>query len=99
MKISIHPEGLLLAVKVVPGSSRDRISGWLGESLKVQLTTAPEKGKANAALLALLAQELGLTPSTMQIWRGVTQPRKSILIRGISAEQLLKRLARIIPEP
>lgn len=47
-----------LTVKVVPGSSRDQIVGWLGDALKVKVTAPPEKGRANAAVVAILADRL-----------------------------------------
>jgi uncharacterized protein (TIGR00251 family) len=40
-------------VKVVPGSSRDQIMGWLGDPLKIKVTAPPEKGKANEAVVAV----------------------------------------------
>ena len=45
-------------VKVVPGSSKNCLGGWLGETLKVRVTAKREKGKANGALIALLADSL-----------------------------------------
>ena len=48
-----------LELKVVPKASRDRVVGWLGDRLKVQVRAAPERGKANAAVEALLAEILG----------------------------------------
>jgi uncharacterized protein (TIGR00251 family) len=48
-----------LAIKVVPKASRDRVVGWLGDRLKVQVRAAPERGKANAAVAALLSDFLG----------------------------------------
>lgn len=40
-----------LAVKVVPGSSRDQIVGRLGDALKIKVTAPAEKGKANTAVV------------------------------------------------
>ncbi|MFM7075771.1 MAG: DUF167 domain-containing protein, partial [Planctomycetaceae bacterium] len=49
-----------LEVKVVPGSSRDQIVGWLGDALKIKVTAPPEKGKANERVVELLAGALGI---------------------------------------
>ena len=82
-----------LHVKVVPGASRDRIAGKLGDALKVQVSAAAERGKANAAVIAVIAATLGLRESDIQIVRGHTQPRKTLHINGIEQEELDRRLA------
>ena len=91
LRITDTPNGCRFAVKVVPASSRDRLLGTLGESLKVAVAAAPEKGAANKALLKLLAKEFKLRPAEIQILSGTTQPRKQILILGINAQQLRSR--------
>ena len=48
-----------LSLKFVPGSSRDEIVGWLGDSLKVKVKAPPEKGRANETVIALLAERFG----------------------------------------
>ncbi len=53
------PALITLKVKVVPGASRTQLSGWLGDMLKVRVSAPPEKGKANAAVEALLARDVG----------------------------------------
>ena len=59
-------------IKVVPGSSKDEISGWLGDALKLRVRAAPEKGKANKAVTALLADALNIAPTRICIERGET---------------------------
>lgn len=57
-----------LSLQVVPGSSRDEIVGWLGDSLKVK--APPEKGRANEAVVALLAERLGIDNSSIAVVSG-----------------------------
>jgi uncharacterized protein (TIGR00251 family) len=59
-----------LTVKVVPGSSRDQIVGWLGDALKIKVTAPPEKGRANEAIVASLAVRLGVRRDDVQIVAG-----------------------------
>jgi uncharacterized protein (TIGR00251 family) len=82
-----------LSVKVVPGSSRTRIAGRYGEGIKVQVSAAPERGKANDAVIDLLAQSLGLKPNQIELVSGHTQPRKVFRINGLDDAQLAAKLA------
>ena len=93
LRITDIPNGCCFAVKVVPGSSRDRIVGSLGQALKVAVAAPAEKGAANKALLKLLGKGLNLRPAQIQILSGQTQARKQILVIGLSAAQLRSRLA------
>jgi uncharacterized protein YggU (UPF0235/DUF167 family) len=81
-----------LSVKVVPGSSRTCIAGWLGDTLRVRVTAAPEKGKANAAVEATVASALGLPHGSARIVGGASSPRKVIEIIGVSESEIRKRL-------
>jgi uncharacterized protein (TIGR00251 family) len=86
----------ILHIKVVPGSSRDRVAGRLGDAIKVQVSAPPERGKANDAVINLMADLLGLSRQQMQIARGHSQPRKTLEIQGISQDELEERLARFL---
>ncbi len=81
-----------IQVKVVPSSSKDVIMGWLGESLKVKVQAPPEKGKANAAVIELIAQRLGIDKSQIEIASGHSSPIKVLLIHGWSDEQIVNVL-------
>jgi len=85
-------EGVIFPVKVVPGSSRTDVVGPFGEMLKIKVSAAPERGKANQCLLRFLAQRLGLKKSAIRIIAGQTSTVKQILVSGISAEMLLEKL-------
>ncbi|MFP4145436.1 MAG: DUF167 domain-containing protein [Phycisphaeraceae bacterium] len=70
--------GTLIRLKVVPGASRTRLMGMLGDRLKVQLAAPPEGGKANQALCRFLAKLLGCSRSDIVIAAGATQPLKTV---------------------
>ena len=82
----------MLAVKVVPGASRSRIAGRYGDGIKVQVAAAPENGKANAAVIEVLAGALGVRESQVVLVSGQTQPRKQFRIDGLDDAQFQQRL-------
>ncbi|HSW14773.1 MAG TPA: DUF167 domain-containing protein [Solimonas sp.] len=84
----------LLQVKVSPGASRNAVSGWMGDTLKLSVTAAPERGKANEAVIALLAGVLGLPKSRLQVVRGQTQATKQLAVEGLDQAELWRRLGR-----
>jgi len=81
-----------LALKVVPGASRDAVAGWLGDTLKVRVTAPPERGKANAAVVRLLASALGASRDDVRIVSGATSPQKVVEIAGLTREVIRARL-------
>jgi len=83
---------LSLSVKVVPGSSRDRVMGRYGQGLKVQVAAPAEKGKANEAVVRLLAEFLGVKPQAIELVRGATNARKQFRIGGLDQATLVAKL-------
>ncbi|MBI4579844.1 MAG: DUF167 domain-containing protein [Planctomycetes bacterium] len=77
---------VLLDVKVVPKSSRDRIAGELDGALKVTVAAAPERGAANEAVRKLIAQSLGIRVQQVTIESGHANPRKTLRIAGTTAQ-------------
>ena len=82
-----------LAVKVVPGSSQERISGWLGDELKIRVRQAPENGKANDAVRRLLSKTLEIPLDRIRLVSGASSPHKTIEIIGMDATALYKKLS------
>jgi uncharacterized protein YggU (UPF0235/DUF167 family) len=85
---------LRLKIKAIPGSSRTRITGWLGDTLKVCVTAPAERGKANDAIEATVADALGIARSCVQIVAGGASARKTLEIVGISETEINRRLSR-----
>lgn len=90
--IQIHSEGALLHLHVKPKASRSGVIGVHDDRLKVAVTAAPERGKANAAVVDVIAKELGLRRSQLSILAGETSALKSLLIRDIAPEELRRRV-------
>lgn len=91
---------LLLSVRLTPKSSRARIGGVFTDSqgqnwLQASVTTPPEKGKANAALIALLAASLKLPASSILLETGDVSRLKRLRLKDCApaAEILLKQIA------
>ena len=84
--------GVGVSIKAVPGACANRIVGELGDSLKVAVSAPPEGGKANRAIIALLAERLGVAESHISIVRGQSSARKEVFIAGITARRAGERL-------
>jgi uncharacterized protein len=70
------PEPILLRVRVQPRARANAVKGWRGEALSVSVTAAPEGGKANRAVIALLADALSVPPSSISLVRGAASRDK-----------------------
>lgn len=88
--------GVRVAVRLSPKASRDHIAGLRaladgGVALKVAVTAAPEHGRANAALIKLLAKSWHMAKSRITVVSGATDRRKTLLVAG-DPESLLPQL-------
>lgn len=91
--------GVRLAVKLTPKASRNRIEGIAADgdgvgSLKISVTAVPEDGKANKALIDLLAKSWKIAKRSIQITSGATDRRKILFIEG-DAEDLRRLLTDV----
>ncbi len=64
--------------------------------LKACVTQAPEKGKANKALIGLLAKALGLRKAQIELIAGETSRQKRLLIRGVTPDELAQRIEQAL---
>jgi uncharacterized protein (TIGR00251 family) len=83
-------KGIYVTVKVIPGSSRTEIAGIHDDMLKIKVAAPPEKGKANKALLAFLAKQLGIRKNAVRITSGQTSGIKQIWIEGVAKKDVKK---------
>ncbi|NLS16954.1 DUF167 domain-containing protein [Rhizobium sp. P40RR-XXII] len=93
------PDHLRLSVRLTPNGGRDAIDGLETGSdgdcyLKARVSVAPEKGKANKALIVLLAKSLGIPKSSLALVGGDTARKKILRIEG-EPEDLIGRLCAV----
>ena len=84
------PDGIRLHLRVTPNAGLDRIDGFETRDdgatvLRVRVKAVPDKGKANAAVIALLARMLGVPKSAITLVSGDTARQKTLHIAGDSA--------------
>ena len=85
--------GIVFTAKVVPGSSPpSKICGVLNGMLKIKVTSAPEKGKANQCLIKFLSSQLDIKKNCIKIISGQTSQIKQIEISGVSIDYLPDKL-------
>jgi len=71
-----NPEAALLHVRVQPRARANAVKGWHGAALRVSVTAAPEDGKANRAVIDLLAETFDVAPSSINLVRGAASRDK-----------------------
>ena len=90
--------GVSLAVRAQPGAKKTAISGIYGEGataqLKIAVQAPPLEGRANAALIAFLADAFGLPKSAIKLVSGELSRSKVFLLDGITLAQANVALAR-----
>ena len=88
--------GVELSVKVVPGASRTKVAGVWGVALRIAVAAPPEAGKANAAVIKLLAELFDVKRGAVEIVSGQTQPLKRIRIAALDAARAAAALTRTL---
>lgn len=94
MALKLRQEGdrIVFEVRVQPRASRSELAGVYGTALKVRLQAPPVDGRANEALIALLAGRLDIPRSDVEIIAGWTGRTKRVAIRNVSADRLRRLL-------
>ena len=83
-----------LQLRVSPGAVRAGVVGRHGAAWKVRVAAAPEDGRANAAVVRLLADTLGLAVRDVEIVSGHGSRDKTVALAGIDPDETERRLAR-----
>ncbi len=81
-------QGVLVALKVVPGSRKDQVVGRLGDRLKVKVAAPPEGGRANEAVRRVIAEAVGVPERDVEVVSGHGCPEKVVRVAGKRAADL-----------
>jgi hypothetical protein len=98
VELEADPRGVIIAVRAHAGARKNAILGVRQGMLRVAVTAAPEKGKANRAIIALLSESLGIPKSTIELISGETSPQKRFLILGANAEEIRLKVVQLISD-
>lgn len=86
------PDGLRFKIKVQPRASRNEITGWQGDALKIRLTAPPVDGEANKVCLKFLADFFEVSRQQINIISGLKSRNKTIEIAGLTLDEFRQRL-------
>ncbi|QDT12074.1 DUF167 domain-containing protein [Planctomycetes bacterium K23_9] len=96
--ITRFDDHLRLAVHATPGAKRNLVAGTHGDALRVYVTSPADQGKANKAIVKLLADALHIRRRQIELSNGLTSRRKVFLI-GNPTDELVQRIAKLAEMP
>ena len=96
IQVSEHAEGLVLRVRAQPRARKPGVQGEQAGALKLAVSAPPEDGRANEALVELLAEILQIRRSQIVLLSGQTSRDKRFLIRGLTQTVLEQRLTQLL---
>lgn len=86
-------EPLHLTVRVMPNASRNEVVGWQGDALKLKIQAPATDGRANQAVVAFLAEHLGVPARSVILTGGEKSRQKRLRIHDLAPERLAERLS------
>lgn len=87
--IKQNKRGITLSIVVTPRSTSNSVAGTIDGRLKIKLTSPPVDGQANVGLINYLSKLLKIKKSSIEILKGETSKKKTVLIEGLGKEKLL----------
>lgn len=93
-----HPNGTVLQVLAAPRSGASGVGPVVDDMLRVRVTASAVEGAANAAIVKLLSEILGVPKSHVRVLAGQTAKRKRVLIEGLAPGDVVRRLSAAIEQ-
>jgi uncharacterized protein (TIGR00251 family) len=93
--IRTSDRGIRIRLRVKAGGRRDRLIGAHGGALKLEVNAMPERGKANTAVIRLLAELFGVTRSAVAILSGTTSKDKVVEVRDLGVDEAVERFRAV----
>lgn len=90
----VNEPSVTITVRVVPRASRSEIVGLVAGEVKIRIAAPPVEGAANAELIKVLAKELGVPKSTVEIVSGQGSRTKRVRLSGVSNDKIQHVLSR-----
>ena len=91
--LQLAGDGVLLTLHVQPGAKNTEVAGEHGAALKIRLAAPPVDGKANACLIAFLADRLGVARAAISLLSGESSRAKRVPVSGVTDAEARARLA------
>jgi uncharacterized protein len=98
IELTTHERGTVLSVRAQPNARKNGVLGERAGALRVGVTVAPEKGKANAAIAEVLAESIGCRASALVLLSGETARDKRFLVLDLAPEAVRARLDPFLSE-
>src|SRR5260370_24189355 len=89
------PPDLVLRLRVHPGAGRTAVVGRHGDAVKVKVGAPPADGRANTAVLGLVAETLGIPVSQVELVGGASSRAKRVRVKGVEVDDLRRVLQRV----
>ncbi|MDZ4231029.1 MAG: DUF167 domain-containing protein [Dehalococcoidales bacterium] len=95
----VREEQTIITVAVQPNASRNQVTGIEDGICHLRIAAPPVKGKANRELINFLSGILRISPSRLNIVKGMTSRRKTISIRGLTESQIIEQFEKLCQQP
>ena len=95
MSITAVPGGVRIQLHVQPGASTSEVTGLHGNRICLRIQSPPVDGRANAAVLAWIAEVLGVPRGAVTLVRGEKSREKTVEVRGVTVEVAAEKLKRL----